>query len=81
MTTIGGYSAYSQPLIQQRASQQQAPVEDDSSTKKSAATSREELFRSILKANETDIDNGISGREAVRSEASSGRGQFVDITV
>jgi len=81
MSVIGGYNAYSQPLIQQRATQTPAS-EDDSSTRKSSATSREELFRSILKANETDTDNNVSsGREAARSEASQGRGQFVDITV
>lgn len=80
MSVIGGYNAYSQPLIQQRVTQ--TPVDEDSSTRKSSAASREELFRSILKANETDSDNGVfGGRESVRSEASQGRGQFVDITV
>ncbi len=80
MTAIGGYNAYSQPLIQQRATQ--SPAEDDSSSKKSSAASREELFRSILRANETNADNSVSsGREAVKSEASQGRGQVVDITV
>lgn len=84
MSEIAGYNGFAQPLIQERAARQTAANSDDS-TQSSAKpnASREALFRSLLKANEssTESTNVSSGSGTVRADASQGRGQFLDVLV
>ena len=80
---LGGYGAYSQLPIQEKLTNQRSQSSDDGeSSKKTNASSREELFKSLLKASSADESRPApSGSEARQADSTAGRGQVVDLNV
>lgn len=80
---LGGYGAYSQLPIQEKLTNQRSQSSDDNeSSKKTNASSREELFKSLLKASNTDDSRqATAGTEGRQADSTAGRGQVVDLNV
>ncbi len=80
---LGGYGAYNQLPIQDKLTNQRAQTSDDSSKKTSTnASSREELFKSLLKSSSADEGRApTAGTEGRSADSTAGRGQVVDLSV
>jgi hypothetical protein len=79
---IGGYNAYAQPSIQERAAGQRPEAQTKQADSTSTKAEREELFKTLLKpaVQAERADTGASNRTP-EADPSQGRGQVLDLSV